>query len=298
MNRFLSYGALHFAVFNWGASGIMAQLLSLPSAGLVVYRSFIALAILLIFNQVIKSNSALSTRDRLYMLFTGLILGIHWWCFFSAIQYSTVSIGLICISSAPIFIAFIQPLVSRTSLKGSQLILGIVSVLALIIIYKFETNYTLGILLGIAAGFLDAVYTVLASKTNRNISSTSATQYHMAGSGLIIFVFYSFSEPNWQWLALQNMTDIWGVLFLGVICSAMALSLYIYAIKHLSAFTAALSLNLEAVYGIILALIIFGEREYMSAGLYFGASILIGCVVIDGLLSRKTVSNISASKSI
>lgn len=287
MKNFWNYAALHIAIISWGASGIMANLLTLPSAGLVVYRSFIGFAVLVIYNQIIKTQPNLTKRDQIYMLGTGLVLGVHWWCFFSGIQASTVSIGLICISATPVFVAFMQPLVSKTKIKPSQLILGGLSVVALAIIYEFESDYRYGIFLGISAGFLDAIYTVMTGNTKRSIANSTVTQYHLLAAGLIIFAFYGFSAPDWQWLTLQNSTDVAGVLFLGIICSAVAMTLYIFAIQKLSTFTASLSLNLEAVYGIILALIIFGEREVMSSGLYFGGALLIGCVIMDGVLSRR-----------
>ncbi|NRA86961.1 MAG: EamA family transporter [Rhizobiales bacterium] len=286
MKSFWSYTALHIAIFSWGASGIMANLLTLPSAGLVVYRAFIAFAVLLIYNYIMRTQQDMTMRDRIYILFTGVVLGAHWWCFFSGIQYSTVSIGLICISSTPVFVAFIQPFVSKTKIKKSQILLGGLSMVALAIIYNFESNYRFGIFLGITAGFLDAVFTVMASRTKQTLTEASVTQYHTLGAGMVIFVVYGLSEPNWQWVTLQTTADIWGVLFLGIICSALAMSLYLFAMKKLSAFTASLSLSLEAIYGIILALIIFGEREVMSAGLYFGATLLIGCVIADGLWNR------------
>ncbi|MGL1921260.1 MAG: DMT family transporter [Hyphomicrobiales bacterium] len=285
-NRVLNYIALHFAIFAWGASGVTANLMSLPAAGITVYRSAIAFAILWAVNQFFKSTEKLSTREKLHLIFTGMILGVHWWCFFAAIKYSTVSIALVCIASGPIFIAVLQPIVERTRIKAAQLILGSASVVALAIIFKFESSYQLGIIIGLIAGLLDAIYTLFTSRTNQKVNASVTAQYQLFGAAAIIFVAYVFIEPDWQWLTLNTTADIWGVLFLGVICSALAMVLYVQAIKVLSAFTAILSLNLEAVYGIVLALIIFGEKEYMSAGLYFGGALLICCVIADGFLSR------------
>lgn len=285
-----NYAALHFAIFAWGASGVTANLMSLPAAGITVYRSAIAFFVLFIFNQIIKASTKLSTREKTQLLLTGAILGVHWWCFFASIKYSTVSIALICIASGPIFIALLQPFIDKSPIKKSQLILGSTSIVALAIIYKFESEYKLGIFIGLIAGFLDAFYTLFTSRINQNIKSSVTAQYQLFGAAAIIFVTYFFIEPDWQWLTLKTTSDYWGVLFLGVVCSAVAMSLYVMAIKKLSAFTAILSLNLEAVYGIILALIIFGEAEHMSTGLYFGGAMLISCVIADGILSRKSVT--------
>lgn len=289
-NRIFNYAALHFAIFAWGASGVTANLMSLPAAGITVYRSAIAFVILWAVNQFFKSTEKLSAREKMHLVFTGMILGVHWWCFFASIKYSTVSIALVCIASGPIFIAIIQPIVERTRIKATQVILGSASVIALAIIFKFESSYQFGIIIGLTAGLLDAIYTLFTSRTNQKISASITAQYQLLGAAGIIFFTYIFIEPDWQWLTLTTTADYWGVLFLGVICSALAMVLYVQAVKTLSAFTAILSLNLEAVYGIILALIIFGEKEYMSVGLYVGGSLLICCVIADGVLNRNKES--------
>lgn len=286
-NKIWQYSALHFAIFAWGASGVTANLMSLPASGITVYRSAIAFVVLFIFNRIFISVAKISREERLKLLLTGMILGVHWWCFFASIKYSTVSIALICIASGPIFVAIVQPFLDKMPIKKTQLILGSTSIVALAIIFEFESQYKVGILIGLFAGLLDAFYTVFTARINPKIKSSVVAQHQLFGAAAIIFVAYVFIEPDWQWLTLTTNADIGGVLFLGVICSAMAMSLYVFAVKQLSAFTAILSLNLEAVYGIILALIIFGEKEYMSAGLYFGGAMLICCVVADGYLSRK-----------
>lgn len=286
-NKIWQYSALHFAIFAWGASGVTANLMSLSAAGITVYRSVIAFVLLYIFNLIIRAASKLSNREKIQLLLTGMVLGVHWWCFFASIKYSTVSIALVCIASGPIFVAIIQPFVDKVRIKKTQLILGSASIVALAIIFEFESEYRLGIFIGLIAGLLDAFYTIFTARINQNIKSSVMAQYQLFGAAAIIFVTYYFIEPDWQWLALTTFHDYWGVLFMGIVCSAVAMTLYVYAVKKLSAFTAILSLNLEAVYGIILALIIFGEKEYMSAGLYVGGAMLICCVVADGFLGKE-----------
>jgi drug/metabolite transporter (DMT)-like permease len=286
-NKIRNYSALHFAIFAWGASGVTAGLMSLSAAGITVYRSAIAFTVLLGLNIILKTAVKLTTKEKFQLVATGMILGVHWVCFFAAIKYSTVSIALISIASGPIFVAIIQPFLDKLPIKKSQVILGSTSVVALAIIFEFESQYKVGIMIGLVAGLLDALYTVYTARINQQIKSSVMAQYQLFGAAALIFIIFMFIEPNWQWLVLTTANDIWGILFLGVVCSAMAMSLYVFAIKKLSPFTAILSLNLEAVYGIVLALIVFGEKEYMSAGLYFGGAMLICCVVADGYISKQ-----------
>lgn len=265
----------------------MAKLMTLSASGIVVYRALIATVILFAFNKITKAGENITRRDKVYLIFTGMTIGLHWLGFFTAIKVSTVSIGLICISSAPIFVAILQPFVEKTTVSSRQVLLGILSVIGIGIMFKFESQYQLGIIIGLCAGAVDAVYSIMTSKTREGIPSSYMTQLHMFGAFLIVFAIYMVSERGFDWLILENLTDYIGIAFLGVVCSAIAMSLYVRSIKKLSAFTATLSLNMEAVYGILLALIIFGEDEHLSAGFYVGAALLVSSVVIDSLISAK-----------
>lgn len=283
-NKFWNYAGLHFALLSWGAAGITSNLMTIPPAGIVIYRAFIATVALSIFNQIADAGRGTSIRDKIYMVLTGMMIGLHWWGFFTAIKVSTVSIALVCISSAPIFVAVLQPFIEKIPIKPSQIVLGVVSVIGIGSMFKFESQYQLGILIGLAAGAIDAVYSVMTSRTREGIANTYVTQMHMLGAFLVVFALYPMSGGSFQWLVLKANIDYFGVIFLGLVCSAVAMSLYVQSIKELSAFTATLSLNLEAVYGIALALMIFGEREYLSPGFYVGASLLVGSVVTDAVL--------------
>jgi len=280
-----SYVGLHLAVLSWGAAGITSKLMTISPAGVVVYRSIIAAIALGLFCAITQKGKGVSLRDKAYLIATGAMIGLHWWGFFTAIEVSTVSIGLICISSAPIFVALLQPIIEKVPLKPMQILLGFISITGIGLMFNFEYEHRLGISIGLAAGAIDAVYSVMTSRTRESISNVYVTQMHMIGAFGVVFGFYAVTDPSLDWLVLSTTTDYIGVLFLGLVCSAIAMSLYVASIKELSAFTATLSLNMEAVYGIVIALIIFGASEHMSFGFYVGAAMLVGSVVMDAVMS-------------
>ncbi|WP_165791866.1 DMT family transporter [Thalassospira marina] len=280
-----NYAGLHLAILSWGAAGVTSKLMTTDPAGIVVYRSIIAAIVLGLFCSLTRKGKGVSKRDQAYMIATGAMIGLHWWGFFAAIKVSTVSIALVCISSAPIFVALLQPIVEKTALKPSQILLGIISVAGIGIMFNFEYEHRLGIAIGLAAGAIDAVYSIMTSRTRETISNVYVTQMHMIGAFAVVMLISTAVDPSMNWLALETRTDYIGILFLGLVCSAIAMSLYVISIKQLSAFTATLSLNLEAVYGMIIALAVFGASEHMSPGFYIGAIMLVGSVVADAMLS-------------
>lgn len=281
----LDISALHFVILLWGASGLVGDSVSLSSAGVVFYRSFFALIVTFVFcSYGRKERLKVPLKEALPLIGSGLILGVHWWCFFQAIAVSTISIGLICLSATSFFLSVLEPLYKRQKIKRSEILMGICCILSLAMIYNFELAYVLGILLGLGAAFSDSIYSIMTGQLVKTRSSSLVTVYQMLGSCMSALALGSIYQPIRTMLTIPSSTDLLGLLFLGIVCSAFAMVIYINCLKRLSTFTAVLSLNMEPVYGILLALLVRGETEYMSAGFYAGALVLIACVSTDLIL--------------
>ncbi|MFK7827242.1 MAG: DMT family transporter [Oligoflexales bacterium] len=287
--------ALHFVILLWGASGLVGDSISLSSAGVVFYRSFFAMIAMVAYCFLWKKeNLDIPIKEALALTGSGLILGVHWWCFFQAINVSTISIGLICLSATSFFLSILEPLYTRQRMKKSEIIMGICCVLSLTMIYNFELAYVLGILLGLGAAFSDSIYSIMTGQLVKSRSSSLITVFQMFGSCISALALGSFYEPVQAMLAIPSGKDLLGLLFLGLVCSAFAMAIYIDCLKRLSTFTAVLSLNMEPVYGILLALLVRGETEYMSRGFYMGALVLIGCVSTDLFLKHGSTKHLKA----
>ena len=283
----IDISALHFVILLWGASGLVGDSVSLSSAGVVFYRSFFAMIVMVLYCLFWKKEKVdVPGKEALALTGSGLILGVHWWCFFQAINVSTISIGLICLSATSFFLSILEPLYTRQRMKKSEIIMGGCCVLSLSMIYNFEIAYVLGILLGLGAAFSDSIYSIMTGQLVKTRSSSLVTVYQMLGSCISALALGSIYEPIGGMLAIPSGMDLLGLLFLGIVCSAFAMAVYIDCLKRLSTFTAVLSLNMEPVYGILLALFVRGETEYMSSGFYFGALVLIGCVSMDLFLKN------------
>lgn len=279
---------LHIIVFFWAGSGLVGDMIQLEAEGISFYRMLLASIILgtLCYAKGIMQWN-LPRELFKWSILTGICLAIHWWAFFEAIKQSTVSIGLVCLSAGPFFTACLQPLLLGTRFKLAEMVLGSLCLGGILLIFGFEPNYTLGLCLGLFAALTEVVHSILTSKIVKASEPTFITFIQMAVGVITLTLLGGITHgTNLNWLTIQSFQDVLGLIFLGAFCSALAMSVYLKCLKTLSPFSAVLSVNMEPVYGIVLALVIFGEKERMSGGFYFGAIIVTACVFTDTLMKR------------
>jgi drug/metabolite transporter (DMT)-like permease len=278
---------LHIIIFIWGFTGVLGKLITIEGATLAWIRMGIAFLGLAIFMFVKKISFSTPRKDLISMLVVGLIIAIHWATFFIAIKVSTVSVALVCMSSSALFMSFLEPLLMRKKLVPYEMIFGAVVVLALWLIFEVESTYALGIGLGIFSAFCAALFTALNAILIKKHNATKITTYEMLGGfiGLGIYLVFvdGFNGEDW----LPTFSDWIYLLLLGLVCTAYAFEESIEIMKTISPFTIAISVNLEPIYAILMALVIFGEEEHMSPLFYVGALILILTILANALLKSK-----------
>src|SRR5690606_15399790 len=268
---------LHLTVLIWGLTGILGVLIQVSSIYLVWYRVMIASISLLIYFLVRRKSLAVTRTQLLQYVFTGAIVGAHWILFFESIKTSTVSITLVCLSSVTLFTAVLEPIFKRKKISPVDILVGLVIIIGIYLIFTFEANYIQGIIYGIIAAFLASCFSIINSKLVSKGSATTISFYEMAGAFVWISIYMAFTNMYDSRLNLDP-SDFKYLLLLGTVCTATAYVLAVLVMKELSAFTVALTTNLEPVYGIILAWIFFGTQEQMSLGFYIGAIIVLGTV--------------------
>lgn len=277
---------LHFTVLIWGFTGILGDLITVSAIHLVWYRVLIA-AISLYIYFILTGKSLAVDRGRLIQfLLVGGVVGLHWVLFFHAIKISTVSVTLVTLSAVTLFTAILEPIVNRKKISIADVTVGLVIIFGIYLIFKFEIQYLWGIIYGLSCAFCASIFSILNARMVKKSSPTLITFYEMLGAFLWLSLFMLFTgDFNAEmWLS----TSDWGyLLLLGVVCTALAYALGVAVMKELSAFTVALTTNMEPVYGIILALLIFGEKETMSTGFYLGAVIVLTAVFIYPYLKTK-----------
>jgi len=286
---------LHFVVVILGFTAILGKLISLPAYELVWYRMMIAFIALGVITVIKKQSLSLPIKDVLALSAIGVIIAVHWICFFQAIKVSNVSVALGCLSVGTLFTSIIEPLVQKRRISIIEVIIGIVIIFGIYIIFRFETRYLLGIIFTILASLFSSLFSVLNKQIALKYKPDVTAFYEMLSGFLCISVFL-FLMRDIGTIHLQlSTTDLIYLLLLGIICTAFAFSTTVKIMQKLSAFQVVLAINLEPIYGILAAYFIFGESEHMSTGFYIGASIILASVIAYTVFKSRE-SRVGATK--
>ncbi|MFC3879225.1 DMT family transporter [Algoriphagus namhaensis] len=282
------YLMLHFIVLIWGFTAILGLLISLPAIELVFYRTLIAsLGIAGLF--LLKKRSLLiPLPEMIRVVSIGFVIAIHWILFFWSAQVSTASVCLAGMATTSLWTAFVEPIFNRTKIKWYEVALGLMVISGLLVIFSFEGGYWLGLSMALGSAFLAAVFSVLNGRLAHKHSPYQITFYEMAGACIasaVFMPFYSYFlaedglKMNWEGY------DWFWLFILGGICTVYAFSVSVELMKRLSVFSINLTINLEPVYGIVLAVLIFGESEKMTPQFYLGTAIILVSVLAYPVLN-------------
>lgn len=279
---------LHLIVLIFGFTGILGKLITLPSEVLVWWRMIIAFFGIILYMRFAGISRKMPTRLMFMLLVTGVITAAHWITFFEAIKVSTVSVTLACLSASTLFTALIEPFFFKRRISISELLMGAAIVCGLILIFSFETKYVLGITLALLSALLASLFQVLNGIYIRTEKPSRIAFYEMIGGVLAISLYLIASGKADLQLFQVSMQDWIWLLILGIVCTAFAFVVGVKVMETVSPFTVALTINLEPVYGIILAWFIFGADEQMTSGFYLGTIVILGTIFLNAFLkSRK-----------
>lgn len=274
-------------VLIFGFTGVLGKLITVPSELLVWHRMLIASISIGIYLAFKKGSFKILRRGFWETTFTGFIIAAHWIFFFEAIKQSNVSITLAALASASIFTALLEPLFFKRKLQAYELFLGSVVILGLYFIFQFETDNSFGILLGVIAAFLASLFTVINGKLIKKYNATRISFYELSGGVLAITLYFllsgDFSKIHFD-IGFSNWIYL---LILAILCTAFAFVASVEVMKELTPFTVSLSINLEPIYGIILAFLFFGEEEKMSGGFYLGTALILSSIFTNVFIKRR-----------
>lgn len=290
--RLLNYLHLHVIVFIWGFTAVLGALISIEAIPLVWYRMLLASGLILLFLMARKINLKYTRKALAGFFIAGLLIALHWLAFFGAIKVSNVSVTLAVMSTGAFFTSFLEPLYYRRKIIGYEVLFGVLVVVGLYIIFQFETGYVNGIILALCSSFLGSVFSVINGKMAKRHKASVISFYELLFGVMCITVYLlingSFTSEFFQ----LNKNDWIYLLILASVCTAYAFIASIHVMKWLSPYTVMLTINLEPVYGIILALLILGDSENMSPQFYYGALIILVTVIINGIMkTRRTIKN-------
>ena len=284
---------LHVAVFLWGFTGVLGRLISLNEGLLVWYRILITVVTLYLIMYTRKELQSVSPKQRWQLFGIGVVISLHWCFFYGSIKYSNVSIALTCLSAAGLFTALIEPLMNRRKLEPLEVLLGCIGITGIYLIFHFDPQYKTGIILGLICTVLTCVFSILNKRQVSYTAPRIMMLYELTGGLLfltLVMPLYLYVFPPQHYFPFKS--DMLWLVLLSWICTIYAMDLSLQALQKVSAFTQNLTLNLEPVYGIILAFIVYKENEYLSDWFYVGfALILLGVIIqtIRIIKARKKV---------
>lgn len=281
---------LHFIVFIWGFTAILGALISVEAIPLVWFRVLMAALTLFIFLKIRGVPFKENGSDLIKLLAGGILVALHWVTFFYAIKISTVSTTLITLSSSALFVVMIKPFFEKKKFELYELLLAILTIGGFVIIFKSEKLYTEGIFVALASAMLLALFSVYNSKLIKSYSGTKIAFFELFFAGLFLSVILLLTnEFSLSFFRLKGIDWLY-LIILSTICTAYPFVVATNLLKKMSPFTVILTNNLEPVYGIILALILFGEKERMSLPFYIGGVIIFSSVLINGIMKSRKFS--------
>ncbi len=275
---------LHISIILAGFTGIFGKLITVNEGLLSWYRIWLAGILMLLILAGTQKLERISFRDFARTSLTGLLLGLHWIFFYGSIKYSNISVGVVCFSLVGFFTAIFSPLINRRRFVLSELLLSLLTLAGIALIFSFDSRYRVGITLGVVSSALGSLFTIANERLAHSFRSETATVYALIGGAIALtplmpLYFYFFPVatlvPSWE--------DLGYLLLLAFFCTVVLYMLQTQVLRRISAFTVNLSLNLEPVYTIILAILIYQENKELRWSFYLGLVLILLSVVLQML---------------
>lgn len=272
---------LHLAILLASCSGIFGNLISLDPVLITGYRMLLA-SVMLLLLLVIKYGRIIVDKSNRHILWLGVLLAFHWVFFYGSIKYANVSVGVVCFCLSGFFTALISPLVNRKRISWVELLLSSLTLAGILLIFHFDASFRTGIVLGIISSLLFALYATLNERVNQSGQVIKTTALQMIGGTLAMGLLLPFYRAGKSSLSLLPTSEDFVFLFLLALgCTVCMCLLLNRAQKVISAFTVSLSFNLEPVYSILLAVLLFDEDKMLGTAFYLGLALIVLSLVLQ-----------------
>jgi len=287
-DKLKNYLHLHLIVFVWGFTAVIGKKITLAAMPLVWFRMSIAVAIMVLYALIVKTPFKVSGKTLFKFVIAGLIIALHWLTFYHAIKISNISITLACLSTGAFFASLLEPLLYGRKVILYEVIFGLLVIAGLFIIFNSNGNYLWGMLTALLSALLSTIFAIINGKFAKEHNPVAISVYELLGgifffSLYLIFTgqftagFFDISAPDWGWLFL-----------LASVCTAYAQIAAVKVMKTVTPYTMMLTINLEPIYGIILALWAFKDTEKMGWTFYMGAAIILTTVILNGIFKNRS----------
>jgi drug/metabolite transporter (DMT)-like permease len=279
---------LHIAVFLAGFTGLLGRLITLNEGMIVWYRLLLTAVTMWILFGLMKKVQKISLNDILKITAVGFIAALHWVTFYGSIKYSNISVALVCFSSIGFFTALFEPLILKKRINVTELLLGLITLFGIYIIFHFDTQYKAGIIIGIISAMLASLFPIYNREFLKRINVETMLAWQQTGGFLVLSILLPFYLQKFPLDSfIPSLENFGWLLMLSWLCSVIAFQLSSNALKKLSAFTVNLTYNLEPVYGIILAFMVYKENQFLSKWFFVGFGIIAVALIIHIIILVK-----------
>lgn len=287
-----SYLLLHLSVIFWSFTAILGDLISLSASVLVWWRVGLTAAILLFWPKLFSMIKEIDGAILKKYFMIGVLIAIHWVCFYASVKLANASIALITMSTTAFFTALLEPAVFRTKVNKVDIVMSLLIIPAMILTTSgFQADMMTGFWVGILSSIILAYFTVLNRGVIHEASPVCVTFIEMTSAWVFLSICSPLAFMFLDEFAIVPTTLDWVYLFmLAGLCTVLPFIFHLIAMKHVSAFTTNLVINLEPIYGIILAIIILKEHKELSFQFYLGVVVLV-CIVITYPLLKSHFSS-------
>lgn len=284
--RYKYHILLHLIIFIWGFTGILGKLIGLEAVYIVWHRLWIAFLFLGIYLFIKKKSFHIPDRIQLFKIFgVGALVLLHWLTFYYSIQMSTASLGILCLSTTTLHVTWLEPLVMKRKFSWLEMCFGLIVIYGIYFVSgNFNAQETKALIVGLISALFAAMFSVFNAKLVQTTPSYKITFYEMLSGFVLLNIFLLFSGKFKSEMFMMTTWDFLWLLFLGIICTSFAFLATIDVVKKLGAFTVSLSINLEPVYTIILAIIILKENKVLGSRFYLGALVIVLIVIANAVV--------------
>ncbi|HAB36144.1 MAG TPA: EamA family transporter [Cryomorphaceae bacterium] len=279
---------MHFIVLIWGFTGALGRLIHVEALPLVWYRILLAAGFMLLYVRLRKKRFGLPPRELWSTLsLNAAVIVVHWITFYHAIKISNISLTLACLSTGPFFTSLLEPLFFKRRILPAEILVGGGVVAGMVLLFGSVEGQTTAILVGLTSSILSALFSVLNGRIVKRMPPLDISFWEMS-LGVVLLSAYLWMTGDLAATVLAPSGSDWVYLILlATFCTAFAFVQSVRIMRYLSPFTVMLTIAMEPVYGILIALLLFAESEAMTTGFYLGMAVILAMLALDAFLKRQ-----------
>lgn len=280
------YLLLHIIVFIWGFSPILGRYITANTWQLVWFRILVTVGVMYLYLRFTKHDFKISKKHFWQLSGIGIIIMVHWLAFYGAIKVSNVSVTMVAFSTGTLFSSVIEPILYKRKVRFYEVIIGLIIIAAIALIFSIETEYWLGITLGIFAAFTSSLFGVFNGLLAHKLKSGIISFYELSAAlaGLTVFILVN-GDFNSTFFILDRASVV-GLLVLSLVCTVFPFITSVNLSKYISPYTIVLTVNLETVYGILWAILFFSENKEVQPSFYIGVCIILLAIFLNSYLKK------------